>query len=210
MKKIDWTQARHDTGIARKLVFAIATELGSAWSVKTQETHFIHATDPHDGRGFQIYFPNNRAKNVRLEVVPHWPRFKTGMRSHPSMLAPPRKVPSVSLSVSRGPIAIAHEIERRFLPAYTCLYDALSKYVASNDRWQEGKDTTFAAICKTLGMEPSEHETAVCTFSLYEPYYVEVSVVGPDMISIKASSLSQELATELLLRLHPQARKETK
>jgi hypothetical protein len=99
-----------------ELAASVALALGDGWivdGVRNNERHAI-LRRPCDDRNFGIsLYRDGREK--RISISPEWPTAANGSE-YPFRSSRPDV--SIGVGINREPVAIAREIERRFLPEY--------------------------------------------------------------------------------------------
>lgn len=134
------------------LAQGIASHLSGSWHVEplaepraTYPSRHIHCDD---GRSFYIHTENGD----RISVHGNWPTTADGRTQWPSQYDGVR--PVINVSTSKTSIAIAKEIERRFLPDYTKTWSAMKEHADSHD---EHARKTKANADRILADDPTLH-----------------------------------------------------
>lgn len=103
----------------RRVAAEVAAALGDEWSRDTSHDHDDYSIDHichTNGQSFYLsweYYP--QSKGTRINVRPNWPIGADGREVYPYANEPR---PGISVAATCTPIAIARDIEKRFLPEY--------------------------------------------------------------------------------------------
>lgn len=190
----------------------VAEGLGDGWSVKTYDpVEYEHgrASDivHTDGRSFDLHLPDYPHSDVgKVAVSPNWPRTDDSPGSFatasPSNLYNPTETsPSIKVSLSRGVPVLVREIQRRFLPEYTRIWQRLSEKVLADKHWESKRRAVFDEIRAAGGglLDRPDHTEDHRTRIDAGTYgYGDVRVNGPDSVTIELRSIKPELAITII------------
>jgi hypothetical protein len=170
-----------------QLVLQIASFFAE-WRVGSSE-FYIWMTGPN---GEKIYF-GNREKVGTLHIYGEYPRDKRGQDCVPYSA----NRPSVNVSLSRSPEAIAKDIQRRFLPDYVALLETVrSRVEATNKHYDIVKANVelLAKAAKAKNYKPDAEG-----FSFYDDAkgYGDIQV-SANTATLKLLSVPIETARKIL------------
>ncbi|MBU0491790.1 MAG: hypothetical protein KKA73_06455 [Chloroflexi bacterium] len=157
------------------LVTAIAAELPPDWGVRppTADDPYSIEIDGPAGAGIHI----GQDHTGRLVITGCWPPSYGTWYFHPREGAP-----TITVRADRGPLAIAGEISRRFLPAYLPLYaQQVQDRIATIAR--EAATESLADELARLSGGDRQHNRAA--FSAFPPgMSIRGEIGGPDSVRL--------------------------
>jgi hypothetical protein len=163
MTATEWNaKAKADLAAHNAFVRHVAAFIGG-WSATeppaTNEWGKVTITRP-DGAAIYFYTDGPWLKAVRVRISGSYPESTDGQVFWPHNSDRPR----ISCAISRGPEAIAKDVARRFIPAYTKEYEKQLQAVARHERNLETETCimdTLAALLQTTVYNPSGRDPAI-------------------------------------------------
>ena len=141
------------------------------------------------GRAFSIHEIWN--KKDRWEFLVVWPMMLNGASQTPYR---EEDRPSCTVAKSRGPKAIATDLQRRFLPDLIEAWDKQKAQADENDAYKLATENLYQELYSILypGRECKIHSGRDLITSDYEVNVNEVRIVGKDRVTIKVELTGDE------------------
>lgn len=117
--------------------------------------HITHETGATFGITIDAY-----GKKDRVEVYgiyPHYPYRKNGNANRGYPLSGV-DTPRITCALSRGPEAIAKDIERRFLNKYIRCYELAVERIAQDEEYQNDQEACISRLADILGVSTTRSE----------------------------------------------------
>jgi len=148
--------------------------------------------------GYAIWFGFDTHRG-RYEVSPVWPTYPDGSMCYPSTYDP-MHIDRINVSASRGAVAIAKDVQRRFLPGYVAAWRAMMARVeaqrAHEARGLDGLTRIAALVNKPIRTEYNGRpNTSLYLSGDFHPH--QVTVHG-DSVRFEAFSCPVEVALAIL------------
>jgi hypothetical protein len=184
----------------------IAKELGGAWTFKPLDEPYPtqYISGPNEAEiAVRIETYGSRKGRVEINGNFHIGRDREfiDVREWNHSTSERCKLPEISVSGTRGAVAITKEIKRRFLPEYLPL---LQKAIEKRDAATSWEDKTRANLITLAAIVnasvPTERDRTTASFYHNDKAYGDIQCSG-DSISLKLSSLTMEQAKRILSML---------
>lgn len=188
----------------------VATGLGHGWSVlpNTDEesghpdNRFLPRVRHTDGR--ELFFSRTRASEGRLEISgANWPKYQDKENRtqyiRPHELHPREAHPSITVSASKSPDAIAKDIARRLLPEYTRIMELCRVKAAEWSTYHTNELDTYKEACALLQVSESTNQPG--HISLYKDgdagYGYGSVIVSGSTMKLEINSMSLEMLRKI-------------
>jgi hypothetical protein len=175
----------------------VAAAMGYTVKPRPESNHggYAEIVGP-DGRGFSLNTAIGLADRGKVHISGSFPDRLDGRQIWTVGYGKTR--PSINVSLSKSPAAVAKEIERRLMADYLPLLDECKKTLA---QWTARRDSTAevsAKLAKSIGgkVRTSDNPTADARIDV-PGVYVEVSVSG-DRVRFDRLTVGADVAAQIL------------
>lgn len=144
-----------------------------------------------DGRSFDIRFDGHSANRHYL-VGANYPYYNG------KTYRPGDGPESIKVALKRGVEALAKDIQRRLLPGYHEQFQIQRKLVEEAKEWDNGRHALRTRICEALHRRIPTHDEDSMQIRCYDFGVREISINGPDSVSVNTTSLPEHVALEII------------
>lgn len=190
----------------RAMFMDVAKLLGEGWIVEPATK--VHDEDTQEDRA-EVYLSHPSGKQIYVS----WNQYFSGSKFDGKLnisgsfdygdrslgISFPRDAerPEIGVSLSRGSVAIAKDIQRRFMPVYDKRYSEIAETVRTYTEFRDRK----LGVSQRLGALASADPKRV-TVDGFETYgskgpYVKVKTYG-DGVTVKVENCSEKLAAQII------------
>lgn len=177
----------------RIIVAGVLEALGREWSDDSNDEYPSHRLVHASGYGVWLGWDDWK---TRIDIHGRWPKTSDGREAAPYGCAP-----TISVSATRAPAAIAREITKRFLPMYLPLYDKQQDVVNGQNAYEAQTAASNAALLTLPGIEKSTYSSGVRVVG-YAPH--TISAQG-DSVRFEAFNVPLDVALKVLPLLRREA-----